>query len=125
MAARHTPSFGKEILGCGTSGPLQRATRGPAPSTIGQVVGSSQTQSGCHAFLWEAGKGMRDLGTLGGSSSHAKAISENGLVVGQSACSDLPGVLPGLGVVYHAFLWQPGAGMQDLGPLPARFGGSE
>ena len=38
----------------------------------GQVVGHSGTAAGPdHAFLWEAGKGMQDLGTLGGPFSVA------------------------------------------------------
>src|SRR5687767_7273587 len=36
----------------------------------GQVVGAANTASGAtHAFLWAAGTGMRNLGTLGGSGS--------------------------------------------------------
>jgi len=45
-----------------------------------QVVGSSNG----HAFLHEAGR-MRDLGTLGGNNSTARAISSRGEVVGSSA----------------------------------------
>jgi probable HAF family extracellular repeat protein len=50
---------------------------------------------------------MTDLGTLGGKSSVAYAISPSGLVVGSSFTRD------GLS---HAFLWQNGV-MTDLGSL--------
>jgi probable HAF family extracellular repeat protein len=73
----------------------------------GRVVGVSdltgdQVQ---HPFLWTKAKGMRDLGTLGGSGS-ASMINNFGLVVGGSALenSDL-----------HAFLWD--GTMHDLGAI--------
>lgn len=38
----------------------------------GQVVGTANTAAGAvHAFLWSAGAGMSDLGTLGGAASAA------------------------------------------------------
>ncbi len=50
-----------------------------------------------------------DLGTLGGSSSYAAAISSGGAVVGWSETSTRDN---------HAFLWTSAAGMVDLGTLP-------
>jgi probable HAF family extracellular repeat protein len=61
------------------------------------------------AVLWKDGSNPVDLGTLGGSQAIAGGINERGQVVGQS-------FLPGDAVV-HAFLWQEGVGMKDLGSL--------
>jgi probable HAF family extracellular repeat protein len=51
---------------------------------------------------------MIDLGTLGGNFSVATAINTQGEVVGGSYTVDGP---------MHAFLWQSGTGMVDLGTL--------
>ena len=59
-----------------------------------------------HAFLWSAETGMQDLGTLGGSSSFATAVNDDGAVVGFSDTTEGS---------THAFLWTAGEGMQDLG----------
>ena len=49
-----------------------------------------------------------DLGALGGPHSMARALSENGRVVGWSYTADGP---------YHAFAWSDAGGMVDLGTL--------
>ncbi len=83
----------------------------------GQVVGWSYTSSnpGCGfaglslttgSFLWEAGKGMKDLGNFGGTCTTAADINNLGQVVGVSA---LTGDQFG-----HAFLWENGV-LHDLG----------
>jgi probable HAF family extracellular repeat protein len=91
-----------------------------------QVVGWSYTATNAqHAFLWTPGAmdgvpgnpQMKDLGTLGGSSSVAYGINSTGRVVGLSS-------VPG-DTAYHAFLWTPGGTdgmpgnlqMKDLGTL--------
>ncbi len=75
---------------------------------LGQVVGWSFTAAAeepQHAFLWSGGI-MYDLGTLGGTNSYAYGINDVGQVVGQSQVANGD---------WHAFLWSPGNGMQDLG----------
>jgi len=83
---------------------------------VGQVVGWYQkgTATVSTAFLWQNGT-IRDLGTLGGSSSVGIAINNAGQVVGRS---DLPS--RGTQRVYRAFLWTDAAGMKDLGSLSGR-----
>jgi len=44
-------------------------------NAVGQVVGSIETSAGDHAFLWQSGTGMQDLGTLGGDFSSSSAAS--------------------------------------------------
>jgi probable HAF family extracellular repeat protein len=53
---------------------------------------------------------MKDLGTLGGTTSFAFDMNDRGQVVGRSN--------PGPRRAQHiAFLWDPGTGMRDLGAL--------
>jgi probable HAF family extracellular repeat protein len=86
----------------------------------GQVVGTSLTSSvpgpfgvGSTApFLWENGRGMRNLGSLGGGFGGAAAINERGQVVGGS---NLEG-----DQAQHAFFWEHGK-MHDLGGLGGRY----
>ena len=66
------------------------------------------------AFLWTEGIGMRDLGHLGGGTSRATAINNNGLAVGSSTLSN--------GAV-HAFSWTHTNGMIDLNNLLPLFSG--
>jgi probable HAF family extracellular repeat protein len=75
----------------------------------GEVVGlSPSSDSSLHAFVWSQGGGMVDLGTLGGNSSRATAISSTGQVVGQSGLTT--NFLP-----LHGFSWTRAGGMIDLG----------
>jgi probable HAF family extracellular repeat protein len=77
---------------------------------FGEVAGTS-TLGGdevWHAFFWSNGT-MIDLGTLGGSTSDAAAITNKGQVIGRARVSDTP-------FVRHAFLWESGQ-MTDLGAV--------
>jgi probable HAF family extracellular repeat protein len=81
---------------------------------FGQVVGSSAlpavpgTPANVHAFVWSEVAGMDDLGVLpGGTYSHANAINNAGLIVGQSEVSPSTS---------HAFLYRHGT-MFDLNSL--------
>jgi len=78
----------------------------------GQVVGTSSTSSNGvgHACLWqENGTSwtITDLGTLGGVGSVARAINDEGQVVGQT------GIGGGIG---HAFLWTPDPSVSIVTP---------
>src|SRR5690242_7257310 len=63
-----------------------------------------------HAFIYNSGSGMTDLGTLGGNTSYAFGINDSGEVVGYSYLAD--------NVTRHAFTWTASGGMVDLGTLP-------
>jgi probable HAF family extracellular repeat protein len=66
----------------------------------------------CGARLAEA-RSIRDLGTLGGANSIARAINQSGQIVGEAETA------AGL---THAFIFTPWVGrMQDLGTLGGRF----
>lgn len=96
-------------------------TTGWALNNRGQVAGVLEIQANwkggeplLHASYWEPGKGSVDLGTLGGLSSRAQDINENGLVVG---IADLP---PGRKAKYSkyqtsdGFIWRPRLGMLSM-----------
>jgi probable HAF family extracellular repeat protein len=58
-----------------------------AVNALDQVIGNSSTagDSTQHAFLWQNGTGIADLGTLGGTYSSALAVNDQGQIVGQSS----------------------------------------
>jgi len=84
-----------------------KLTRGFAINASGQVVGSSDTSTYSHPFLWTRTRGIQDLGTLGnGTGSAASAINDGGQVVGYSdPC----------GCQFVAFWWSPATGIQNIG----------
>lgn len=73
----------------------------------GQAAGAGTTTSGAiHAlFFDQANGGLRDLGTLGGSTSRGNGINDAGTVVGKS--QDVHGN-------EHAFVYTVAGGMQDI-----------
>lgn len=71
----------------------------------GQIVGSSDTS----AVVWND-LVPTDLGSLDGGETIAKAINNQGWIVGASKTLD---------GVYHAFLWRDGV-MEDIGSLGGR-----
>ncbi len=82
-------------------------------NSSGQVVGTAGTVSpgGAlvqHAFSWTAAGGLQDLGTLGGGNSSARAINDNGQIVGSADTA---------AGQQHAFLRTAAGSMQDLGAL--------
>ena len=92
----------------------------------GQVIGNSTTSSipdpvtgfpPVDPFLWEKGKGMTDLGTLGGVFGSAQAINNGGQIIGQSSIPADPGACNGFpdngDLNCHAFLWDKGT-LTDL-----------
>jgi probable HAF family extracellular repeat protein len=70
----------------------------------GKVVGYTN-----HATEWSRNGALRDLGTLGGTQSYAKGISDAGLVVGYSLAADNRAFIP--------TLWSP-AGMPSALGVP-------
>ena len=93
----------------------------------GQIVGwsyvGSAPTSACApltvatgSFIWEEGKGMRNLGSLGGTCTLAADLNSHGQVVGQSNLAGDQST--------HAFLWDHGS-IQDLGgSLGGNFAGA-
>jgi probable HAF family extracellular repeat protein len=81
-----------------------------AMNNRGQVVGMSNLagDTTSHGFLWDNGK-LTDIGFPGGTFGSANALNDAGHVAGQASTADGP---------YHAFFWQQGRVITDLGALP-------
>ena len=76
-----------------------------------QVVGFSTTyylNGPFRAFVWDAQNGIKDLGTLGGTTTIAYGINDASQVVGRSSDSSAP---------YVAFLWDPVSGIRNLSKI--------
>jgi probable HAF family extracellular repeat protein len=85
----------------------------------GQVVGYVDSVNVARSFIRSANGVVTWLPTLGGTSTYAQGINENGDVVGSSETSS---------GFYHAFIWTATGGMRDLGniggPEACSFGNS-
>lgn len=82
-------------------------THANAINASGFIAGDATTPSFSeHAVLWSPSNAVRDLGTLGGSSSSATDVNDAGQVIGWS-------YLVG-DAVQHFFVWSSSAGMRDL-----------
>ncbi len=85
-----------------------------AINDAGQVVGVSASSTPYRAFLYCNGT-MTDLGTLGGPTSAATAINQDGVVVGSADVTASVG---------HGFVWSEGV-MHDLNEMIRPFPGLE
>ncbi len=82
---------------------------------LGEIVLTKNDESNhIHAYLWQEGASLIDLGNLGGTgkfdTSSAKAINESGYVAGQSYSLTAQD--------NQAFIWHEKTGMVEIGTLP-------
>lgn len=111
---RYTPGNPGVMLDLNTLPAPYNSSTANGINNAGQVVG---TCGFYRAFLWTDGV-MQDLGGLNPTEIYSQAygINDAGQVVGTSFFDFGP-----YGVIYHAFRWSSGGGMQDLGALPAPY----
>jgi probable HAF family extracellular repeat protein len=81
-------------------------------NNAGQVLIASQDEPGTaeKAYLWTPSSGLRDLGSLGGVSTHAYALNDLGQVAGSSETTF---------ETENAFFWSAQTGMINLGGATA------
>lgn len=64
-------------------GSLGRYSMAKGINNLGQVIGWTDVEgSQKHGFLWEPGRGMKDIGSLGGDWNEANGINARGQIVG-------------------------------------------
>ncbi len=110
ISAHATPGY--TVTDLGVLGGTYSDSRAYGINSLGQVVGQSDTGTGdTHAFIYSNGQ-MQDIGTLGGGIyGSARAINNNGTVVGSATGAGFFGI--------HAFQWSSATGMQDINPSQA------
>jgi probable HAF family extracellular repeat protein len=84
-------------------------------STFDGECGTGDVPSQMRAFVWQEGRGLRALGTLGGPDSCAKYINQRGQITGHSFTSYRPNGTTGI-PTYEPFIWTDGK-MTGLGSL--------
>ena len=122
-SAASAANFRGDVVGAALTSTIE-----PFPNRwpyLGFLFFGSETQS--HAVLWRNGM-VRDLKTLGGPSSVALFVNDNGLVAGASDVDydSHPTVEnPGGGPTIHPFVWQEGEMHDLIADAPAgMFGGT-
>ncbi len=87
----------------------------PGDDALAMECGAGLVPSEMRAFIWQQGRGMRNLGTLGGPESCAKYINQRGQVTGMSYTSYTPNAGTGI-PAFEPFIWTNGR-MIGLGGL--------
>jgi probable HAF family extracellular repeat protein len=87
----------------------------PRDNNFSMECGAGPMGSEMRAFIWQEGRGMRSLGTLGGPESCARYINESGQVTGFSFTTYEPNAGSGI-PTFEPFIWADGK-MTSLGGL--------
>ena len=87
----------------------------PPDNAFAAECGAGPMGSEMRAFIWQRGRGMRSLGTLGGPESCARYINQQGQVAGFSFTSYKPNAGSGI-PTFEPFIWTNGK-MTSLGSL--------